>query len=942
MKSPRTAARTVCYAWWTTILLIALVTSAAASAQLIVDDAVDTFAVRRGRSEAAASDAPASVLRSSAITPESCTAVRCTVSVRDETQRVVLRDLESRGRILLEPLPDAHRLFFQHATYDFGAASFDRAFSGVDEVAAPGSNGLFAISFKSYPEPAWLKELGAEGLRPLESIQTMGYYFYGPKRIADTAAARFPYVHGVLEVPPGLKRVNLDAITPGDDGGPAPTLVVVVTQRRDDALDVMRSASGRDPELAYDAGPLQAYAATLSREDARNLSAFPEVVSIRRGGSGGPSDERANRIIAGTWQTPGTSWPPVTQNPRLPSNTSSPPYWTGFLSQLAGLFASLSTQERTLSLGNQTVAFLDTGIDSGLRRSQQPYCPPYLRSGSGSPCTLVFTTDTTEGFEDPETRADDRSYHGTLVSSLAAGFAGQESPGRDINSPPGVYGNYAFTQGVAQGARVAMCKLWRNRRNTGTPENPRCPTLETYREINDQIFSDESAAGIHRMLNYALVELSRSDVLPDFPPAQQVTGPGARLFNHSWNTRSIDYDADAVLLDQTTRLLSRASFTFDGGVNRTGAGAPGLHIVSAGNIGQYYPPAAPPPPPLTEWPSPSQVTAPATAKNVITVGATESYNQEGYNPNCGDASLVYADNPRQVYWNSRIGFPNQRLKPDIVAPATASYGRTSAEWNACPAGCSLDLDGTDQYGWSIGTSFAAPVAAGAAAIASEWLRVWSDQPSPALVKASLIATAQTLTRLQRCGVGCTPCCDECGDMRPAPDKYQGWGGLTLDRLLRPATNYFFFDQGRVLRSVDPTWTQSLTVVDRLQDVNIALVWTDRHGTEPNAALVNLVNDLDLEVSYVAGGQTHRYQGNAYYTSIDSCARDGYSLLNPAMPFDHKNNVERINIRGGSLPMGVSSITVTVSAFSLTGDGIFPGDSADFRQDFALAVENARQ
>ena len=40
-------------------------------------------------------------------------------------------------------------------------------------------------------------------------------------------------------------------------------------------------------------------------------------------------------------------------------------------------------------------------------------------------------------------------------------------------------------------------------------------------------------------------------------------------------------------------------------------------------------------------------------------------------------------------------------------------------------------------------------------------------------------------------------------------------------------------------------------------------------------------------------------------------------------FGPENNVERINIRGSSLPVGVSSITVTVSAYSLTGDGISP-------------------
>jgi len=46
---------------------------------------------------------------------------------------------------------------------------------------------------------------------------------------------------------------------------------------------------------------------------------------------------------------------------------------------------------------------------------------------------------------------------------------------------------------------------------------------------------------------------------------------------------------------------------------------PSLHVVSAGNIGGD---------PI------ASVTSPGTAKNVLTVGATETYNDEGYTPNC--------------------------------------------------------------------------------------------------------------------------------------------------------------------------------------------------------------------------------------------------------------------------------------------------------------------
>lgn len=179
-------------------------------------------------------------------------------------------------------------------------------------------------------------------------------------------------------------------------------------------------------------------------------------------------------------------------------------------------------------------------------------------------------------------------------------------------------------------------------------------------------------------------------------------------------------------------------------------------------------------------------------------------------------------------------------------------------------------------------------------------------------------------------------------MRPSPDQYQGWGGVALDRLFRPATNYYFYDQATTFTANGQSWSHTLTIADATKDTNLALVWSDRFSADTNEATRNLVNDLDLRVSYVASGVTHYYYGNNYYTSIDSCSRDGYSLLDPTVVFDRKNNVERINIRGNSLPAGVTSITVTVSAFSLTGDGVQPwSDNLTFKQDFALGVENAR-
>jgi len=125
-------------------------------------------------------------------------------------------------------------------------------------------------------------------------------------------------------------------------------------------------------------------------------------------------------------------------------------------------------------------------------------------------------------------------------------------------------------------------------------------------------------------------------------------------------------------------------------------------------------------------------------------------------------------------------------------------------------------------------------------------------------------------------------------------------------------------------------------------VNITLAWTDRASDIRLDQNVNLTNDLDIYAMIIGLGQSYTWVGNNFYYNRDACTRDGYSLRNPSpIVWDRKNNVERINIRAADIPPGATSITIQVVANSLTGDGINPGNSSIFQQDFALAVENAR-
>jgi hypothetical protein len=222
----------------------------------------------------------------------------------------------------------------------------------------------------------------------------------------------------------------------------------------------------------------------------------------------------------------------------------------------------------------------------------------------------------------------------------------------------------------------------------------------------------------------------------------------------------------------------------------------------------------------------------------------------------------------------------------------------------------------------------------------EWLRTAGySGPSPALVKAALIATAKSLTNQQPCGLGCTPCCSYCGLMRPAPDALQGWGGVSLDKLFHLQSDYYIVEQGAQFTAANQSVSYTVNVVDNTRDVHIALVWTDRASLEVGNDVNNLTNDLDLSVFVPTAGK--QYYGNVYYSTANDCARTAYSLPNPVnFTRDRKNNVERITIRASDLTPMTGQAIVTITANRITGNGLNPFLTSPFVQDYALFIENA--
>jgi len=402
---------------------------------------------------------------------------------------------------------------------------------------------------------------------------------------------------------------------------------------------------------------------------------------------------------------------------------------------------------------------------------------------------------------------------------------------------------------------------------------------------------------------------------------QQAYSAGARIHSNSWGSDVAgQYTADAANTDDFVWSHRDLTVTFSAG--NAGVDADGNGGVDGDSMG-----------------------SPATAKNVIAVGASENDRQGNYpcdvtkfavcvaqggnnalftygeawpfdfpapplknDPSAGNAEQMAA-------FSSRGPTDDGRIKPDIVAPGTwvlsgfSDLYQEGYDTQANPQTGLYQYDGwgyplDDKYKYMGGTSMANPLVAGAAAAVRDFFeKVHAHAASAALVKATLVNSAVDLLDENNDGA-------DDNDM-PIPNVYEGWGRVNLAAATDGSRQ--FADEGAGL----VTGGSAVFSYDVSSGTpfKVTLAWTDYPGTQ--SATRMLVNDLDLEVESPDGTL---FRGNVFGGGESSWG---------GLP-DRVNNLENVfitapppgtwtvTVRGYNVPQGPQPFALVVAGNVGTG------------------------
>jgi hypothetical protein len=745
-----------------------------------------------------------------------------------------------------------------------GAQELAEAGKAAQERLRPGGKRLHVVQFAGPTRPEWFSALQKTGARIINYLPHNAYLVYGDaaslervSRLGEDARQTGDTTKVTKSFKqwdgPYLAAFKLDPSTAevALEGTQRYAVQLVADPDTNQAtLQLAESFVGKPAVQKYQIADFVNFIVELPSSALMTLAAQEDVISIMPYTEPTLLDERQNQILINSL-TAGI--------PNL-----STPYATFLTSKGFPALNSTFTSDFVVDVGDEMV---DIGNTVAGSTTAPPGGPPnhtnsglntthfalYRAGDISQPSRLVYAKWESTTF--PVPAAVDvrgcRIGHGTLCAHIIAGNIPASLP-RALPHAESASPNFYYGLGVAPFVRIGSSAIFGNNGVTGGFTNP---------NFNDMLA---------RSYQY-----------------------GARISSNSWGAAVAGaYNLNSQTYDFLVRDAQRPGSVFP-----TPGNQEMVIVFAAGNSG----------------PGTQTIGAPATAKNVITVGASQNTRSAGEN----------AEN--MASFSSRGPCADGRRKPDLVAPGTTVSGGLLQVGTPDPTGPGnpdscvtiAPLPGTTgYYRASSGTSFACPAVAGGAALVRQYFLnnpgppFNGTAPSPAMTKAYLMNSAEYMT-----GTGA-------GDTLWSNN--QGMGRMALNRAFDSAP--------RVLRDQVPA--DKFTASGQVRTLAVAfpasgplritLAWTDVPGATTGTG-PRLVNDLDLQVS--VGGDT--YRGNNF---------SGANSI-PGGAFDRLNNVESVFLPAGSYPAG-TPVIIQVSAFNIAGDGV-PGDGDLLDQDYALVVYNAQ-